>query len=102
MSVKTKLEEIYEQVAELTPAELVELRGWLDNQMAANEEAEEMAEEDLRLKLKSYENSYGMSSEEFVRRYDARDPEVLTFDQAGFWRAFYSLWEQVRDEAAQQ
>jgi len=29
MSIKTKREEIYEQVAELTPPELAELRNWL-------------------------------------------------------------------------
>ena len=102
MSVKTRLEEVYEQVAHLTPTELAELREWLDEQMASNEEGEEMTEEDLRLKLKSYEDCYGMSSEEFVRRYDARDPEVLKFDQAGFWRTFYSLWEQARDEASKE
>jgi hypothetical protein len=101
MSVKTKLDEVYEQVAQLSPDELTQLRAWLDRQMnGGDDESEEMTEADLRATLKSYEAAYGMSSEEFVRRYDARDPAVLTFDQAGFWRTFYSLWEQERDEAS--
>jgi hypothetical protein len=102
MDVKTTLEEIYEQVAQLTPAEWAQLRQWLDEQMTRNEDGEDMTEDDLRLKLKSYEDHYGMSSEEFVRRYDARDPEVLKLDQSGFWRTFYRLWEQARDEASQE
>jgi hypothetical protein len=103
MSVKTKLDEIYEQVAQLTPAEWAELRQWLDQQMNGGEdESEEMTEADLRETLKSYESAYGMPSEEFVRRYDARDPAVLKFDQAGFWRTFYSLWEQMRNETPAQ
>jgi hypothetical protein len=103
MSVKTKLEEIYEQVAQLTPAEWAELRQWLDQQMNGGEdEGEEMTEADLLNALKSYEEAYGLSSDEFVRRYDARDPEVLRFDQCGFWRTIYSLWEQARDDASKE
>jgi len=102
MSARTSLNEVYEQVGRLTPTELVELRRWLDEQMAPNEESEEMTEADLFRALKSYEEAYGMSSEEFVRRYDVRDPEVLRFDQSGFWRTIYSLWEQERDDASKE
>lgn len=73
----------------------------MDDQEFSEDEGEEMTEEDLRVKLKSCEEYYGMSSEEFVRRYDARDPEVLRFDHAAGWRIFYDLWEQKRDEASQ-
>jgi len=103
MSVKTKLEEIYEQLVHLSSDELTQLRTWLDEQIDEGEDqSEEMTEADLRETLRGYEAYYRMSSEEFVRRYDARDPEVLKFDQAEFWRSFYSLWEQKRDETSAQ
>lgn len=101
MSVQTKLEEIYERLAYLPPDELIQVRTWLDEQMNEGEDkSEEMTEADLRETLRGYEAYYGMPSEEFVQRYDARDPEVLKFDQAEFWRSFYSLWEQKRDETS--
>jgi hypothetical protein len=94
-----------EKIAQLTPTEREQLRVWLEEQMAeensSDDEGGEITEEDLRDKLAGFEEYYGMSSEEFVRRYDARDPEVLRFDHAGGWRSIYRLWEQARDEAPQ-
>jgi hypothetical protein len=105
MSTRTVLKDMNEKIAQLTPTEREQLRVWLEEQMAeensSDDEGGEISEEDLRESLKSFEEHYGISSEEFVRRYDARDPEVLKFDHAGGWRSFYSLWEQVRDEASQ-
>jgi len=105
MSARTVLDDIHEKIAQLTPTEREQVRAWLEEQMAEEEspedESEEITEEELRESLKSFEEYYGMSSEEFVRRYDARDPEVLKFDHAGGWRITYDWWEQKRDEASQ-
>jgi len=105
MSARTVLDEIQEKITQLTPAERGQLRAWLKEQMDGEnsfaDEGDEITEEDLRESLKSCEEYYRMSSEEFVRRYDARDPEVLRFDHAGAWRSIYSLWEQTRDETPQ-
>jgi hypothetical protein len=119
MSARTVLEDIQEKIAQLTPVEREQVRAWLNGRMAQEDsleewlegpmaednasdgEGEEITEEDLREKLKSCEEYYGIPSEGFARRYDARDPEVLKFDHAGGWRSFYSLWEQMRDETSQ-
>jgi hypothetical protein len=104
MSAQTVLEEIHEKIARLTPAERQQLRARLDEPIdeenSLDGEGEEITEEELRESLKSFEEYYGMSSEKFVRRYDARDPAVLRFDQAGGWRSFYDWWEQTRDETS--
>ena len=104
MSARTVLEDIYEKIAQLTPAEREQVRAWLEEQMAgedsSEDKGEEITEEELRESLKSFEEYYGISSEEFVRRYDARDPEVLRFDHAGGWRSIYSWWELKRNEAS--
>jgi len=105
MSARTVLEDIQEKIARLTPAEREQVHAWLEEQMAAEDssedEGEEITEEELRDSLAGYEEYYGMSSEEFVRRYDARDPEVLKFDHAGGWRITYDWWELKRHEASQ-
>jgi hypothetical protein len=105
MSVRTVLEDIHEKIARLTPTEREQVRAWLEEHRTEEEfsedEGEEMTEEDLLIKLKSLEEHYGLSSEEFVRHYDARDPDVLKLDQAGFWRTLYDWWEQKRDETSQ-
>ena len=104
MSARTVLEDIQEKIARLTPTEREQVRAWLEEHRTEEEfsedEGEETTEEELRESLKSFEEYYGMSSEEFVRRYDARDPEVLRFDHAGGWRSVYSWWELKRNEAS--
>lgn len=98
MSAKT-IDDLRQQIAHLTPTEMAELKDWLETQMAAeDDQGEEITLEDLTQTLKGYEEYYHLSSEEFVRRYDARDREVLRLDHAGGWRAIYSLWEQKRDD----
>lgn len=103
MATEIKLERIYDEIQQLAPAELKQLRVWLDHVSPDEDESRELTEADLLNALKSYEETYGISSKDFVRRYDARDPEVLRFDQGGFWRTICTLWEQERnDETAHQ
>jgi hypothetical protein len=105
MSARTVVEELQEKIAQLTPAEREQVHAWLSGQLAEensfDDEGDEITEDDLREKLKGCEEYYGVSSEEFARRYDARDPEVLRFDHAGGWRMIYDWWEQKRNEASQ-
>jgi len=111
-----KLEAVYKAIQQLPPAERERLRQWLNGNSRTTppasaealeeedvpKETREEREADLRCNLEKLERIYGIPSDEFVRRYDAREVEVMALDDAGLWRELYRWWEQVRDDQAAQ
>ncbi|MFQ5594527.1 MAG: hypothetical protein ACE5HA_10295 [Anaerolineae bacterium] len=56
----------------------------------------ELTDEDVRLRLEQLERWYGMSSEEFYRRWQQDDVDDDVYLHKTEWSMLYELWQEIQ------